>query len=933
MNTVSSSSSYSTKASTNKGMSGLISGMDTESLVESMLSGTQTKIDKQNTIKQQTVWKQELYRDVVTQINAFQMKYFDYTSNTNLMSSSFFNTMASVSSNLSAVKVNAASSATAGKTKIEVGQLATSASVKSAIPASGALSGEIDAATISKDVVFTANGTEVKVNLNGVKDNAAIIAKVNAAFTGEGITGVTASVDAQGKLTLKSDSAKVKVSSKSTAVGLETLGLTAGAKIDSAEGTLAGTINTKAVVSINISLDGISKTITLDPEKILAADNSIDKAKAITELQSEIDNKFGAGAITLADQGSGKFTMTTASNGRQVVVYGEGAAALGMVSGESNKISMGMQLKDLNFAKSLTGGLFTFTINGKEFTASSEDTLGSVLNKINSSDAGVKITYSSLEDKFNIEATSSGAGFNITMSQTTGNLLSAMFGVETGGSVASNVLVKNFIQGKNPVSDLEANRGAQFKINVDGTDYSFVLPARNNEDGTPKPYTKEEALAFINEELESQFGFTNDGKQAIALSADGKLAVNNGAVVKFEKTAANIVDGAGNIDEGLVKIAAKNDLALAFGLNREASSNLTDVNTTLEDVGLGGLNGSAAGTKLSELSGVLKYDEKTGRILFTTSGDGASVSGTATDGSSYMKKLFGADTVNFSSTTGLTAAASTAGVNAKVTINGVETERSSNNFTVDGLNIELLKKTAADEPVIIDTTRNTTQIVDTVKSFIKDYNAMLEKFNGYLDEDATYKKYPPLTSAQKKEMSDKEIELWEEKSKVGLLRKDSTISGFLSSVRTILYQKPADAQFALYDLGITTGEYKDRGKLVIEDEALFKQKIEQNSDEIQKLFNDPTEGILKKMNTAINETAKVSSAEPGMLVKLAGMKGKASEGQNTLSKRIQQIEDKITSLKTIYEQQKKRYWNQFNTMEKMVSSFSSQSAWLAQMFQ
>ena len=45
-------SSYVAGASSNKGFSGLASGIDTESMVEAMLSGTQSKIDKQNGLKQ-----------------------------------------------------------------------------------------------------------------------------------------------------------------------------------------------------------------------------------------------------------------------------------------------------------------------------------------------------------------------------------------------------------------------------------------------------------------------------------------------------------------------------------------------------------------------------------------------------------------------------------------------------------------------------------------------------------------------------------------------------------------------------------------------------------------------------------------------------------------------------------------------------------------
>ena len=66
---VNTTNSYSTSAATNKGMSGLISGMDTESWVEQMLSGTQGKIDKQEQEKQMrreegrgTTWERQRSR-------------------------------------------------------------------------------------------------------------------------------------------------------------------------------------------------------------------------------------------------------------------------------------------------------------------------------------------------------------------------------------------------------------------------------------------------------------------------------------------------------------------------------------------------------------------------------------------------------------------------------------------------------------------------------------------------------------------------------------------------------------------------------------------------------------------------------------------------------------------------------------------------------
>ena len=56
MSSISSSSTYS--VSSGNRMAGLASGMDTDSMVEQMLSGTQNKIDKQEGLKQQLTWKQ-----------------------------------------------------------------------------------------------------------------------------------------------------------------------------------------------------------------------------------------------------------------------------------------------------------------------------------------------------------------------------------------------------------------------------------------------------------------------------------------------------------------------------------------------------------------------------------------------------------------------------------------------------------------------------------------------------------------------------------------------------------------------------------------------------------------------------------------------------------------------------------------------------------
>jgi len=128
--------------SSNNGFSGMISGMDTDSLVEKLLSGTQSKIDKQNALKTQTEWKIENYRDVITSINSFSSKYFDtsYGASTtnNLSSSAFFNTMTSKVSGGNAVKIiSSAAGASTEDMNIIVKQLASKAKLTSSVNVSG----------------------------------------------------------------------------------------------------------------------------------------------------------------------------------------------------------------------------------------------------------------------------------------------------------------------------------------------------------------------------------------------------------------------------------------------------------------------------------------------------------------------------------------------------------------------------------------------------------------------------------------------------------------------------------------------------------------------------------------------------------------------------------------------------------------------------
>ena len=829
---------------------------------------------------------------------------------------------------------------------------------------------------------------------------------LNSAFSA---AGVSVSVDVEnGALSFTGTDAAnpIIISSTSGDLALERLGLSAGSRsqIDtvSMEPVLKSTLDPVPAIEFQVSLDGLSKNISLSLQDITDAYGSVDLAKVGTTLQNELDSAHGAGQVEVAlDAGTGAFELKV-SAGRKVMIGGDKTTlvAFDMKNGQSNRIGMGGALKDLYFGNALQGGSFKFTINGQQFSFDEKATMTDVMNAINRSDANVRVIYKTQDDTFTIESTESGKGRNITMSQQEGNLLSAMFGsgytdgvsntsLVAGNTVRSTILTTGDIPGAPVLNDSEFEVAeGKLSLVVNGSNYSFSVTKKS--DGSK--YTKDELITELNKQFDAKFG-----TGAIQLTTEGNLTVTDGSAVTVK------VDPLTDTSDSIVKLKAQSgDLGLAF-FGIDGATNIASGTTTLSDVGLSGilasdgstLDGSTTLAQLATLTDNLRFED--GQLVLTDSGNGIQV-GSA----EQTKQLFGTSSLVLGAEQGATSALS-AGQNALVKIDGLLTERSSNVFSANGINFTLTEtngsyttgkvyNSTGDEITLaagnyiedgilydaygqkvdswgytasdlvfkdeggnvisgatgidasgnlflgttetVTVSRDTDQIVDGIKGFIDEYNKLIKTLNDYLDEDTTYKKYSPLTDEQKKEMSDKEVELWNEKAKKGLLHNDATIEGFLQSMRTALYQRPKGSNVAIYDLGIDTGEWESKGQLVLssDGETQLRKMIESDSAGVLNLFTDASEGLAVKMNHIIDATAKTSSGSPGALVQLAGVKGKASATTNTLTTRLKEIDDKLDDLKAKYETEKARYWKQFNAMEDLIANMNSQSSWLAQQF-
>lgn len=266
------------------------------------------------------------------------------------------------------------------------------------------------------------------------------------------------------------------------------------------------------------------------------------------------------------------------------------------------------------------------------------------------------------------------------------------------------------------------------------------------------------------------------------------------------------------------------------------------------------------------------------------------------------------------------------GQNAKLSVNGQAIERNSNSFEVNQFKLNLLSTN--NSPSTLSARNSVTQVVDTISKFVEDYNKLIDKVYTLTTEKSEFREYSPLTDAQKKDMSESEIELWEKKAKTGLVRSDTNLVSLVTELKQSLFSD-LDSTITLKDIGISSGSYSDRGKLTI-DTTKLSDVLENRMDEVQNLFTNSVTGLASKFNTILNKNIQTSIGNPGRLVLVAGIANTSTDEKNSLNDRIKTIESTITNLQRMYESQKERYWKQFSNLETAMSKLNSQSSWLTQ---
>lgn len=499
--------------------------------------------------------------------------------------------------------------------------------------------------------------------------------------------------------------------------------------------------------------------------------------------------------------------------------------------------------------------------------------------------------------------------------------------------------------------------GKKIFVELDGVRKQITLEGNNAEEFAQK----------LRESLDNAFGLakkTIEGEEVNVSKFDIEAFDIDEAGFKFsiDTTAGS---GATKVSVyGTDEMSGLNDLGLTAGQSNRLSLNTSlislegifDASNFEGDNAAFSINGETINIKSTDtlkqvfdkinnnekVKAKISYDELTDKITLTSTVTGAG------------DNLEIADTAgNFLSVLNLNK--ETQGTDAMVTINGVDLVRSTNNFTVNGITYNLHKAHGADsEGDTITVAQDTQSAIDNIKSFIEEYNKLIDNINGKTAEkyDRTYQ---PLTDAQKDEMEEKDIEKWEEKAKTGLLRNDSLLQQLTLSMRTALYEKVEGVGISLRDIGIESKSYADKGKLYLDEDKL-KNALQSKPDEVAKLLNgvstgNPTysrsatseqkadryskSGVFQRLSDIVENhisTIRDTNGSKGILLEKAGIEGDLSNTKNLISQQLDDFDDRINNMIDKLTRTEENYYKKFSALETMLAQMNQQSAWLTSQF-
>lgn len=516
-----------------RGFGGLASGLDRDTLIEQFTAGTRSKIAQQKQKQQKLQWTQEAIRGISDKIYDFSNKFTSFSSSSNLTSSKLFSRSQISVNGVNSKYVSATGSAASAENLSinRVKQLARNATMNTGTVSSktlttadlglgtgGTLDTNKEISTIAGDMLYVkyGNSTYGVTMADGGKNADSAVNMINEQLKTVEISGgkklsdvMKATVSADGKIGFEAiDNANGNRLELAGGTGdiLKDLGfLKEGEKFDNlsdeqkniaqAGGLTAANAaqvtkeeklyNLLSEKKLTFSYNGTKGEIKLDKYD---ASTTLEKVKE--DLQTKLNEAFGKGRISVTTDGNSLAFKTTTPGGAEddsstlsilsgAGLVGEGGV-FGIAAGASNRINLSASVdkagfKTADFSGSLKDdGSYYLSINGVEIEGITKDsTVKEIVEKINNSKAGVKVSYQSISDQFVITSTENGAAGEIKFDTNAGgkqNLAELMFGKPTEGT--------NYTKGQDAILSV-SYPGSNQEIEITRSSNSFDLDGIN----------------------------------------------------------------------------------------------------------------------------------------------------------------------------------------------------------------------------------------------------------------------------------------------------------------------------------------------------------------------------------------------------------------------------------------------------------------------
>lgn len=299
------------------------------------------------------------------------------------------------------------------------------------------------------------------------------------------------------------------------------------------------------------------------------------------------------------------------------------------------------------------------------------------------------------------------------------------------------------------------------------------------------------------------------------------------------------------------------------------------------------------------------------------------------------------------------------GTNAKATIDGKTYESGTNKLNVANViyNFNGVSAKNADgtyQASTISVSQDTDKIVDNVKKFVETYNTLIDSLNTkYREEKNT--DYKPLTKKQEGEMTESQIDKWNEKAKSGLLYHDNNIYSIISDMRESLYTKVDAVDTVLTDakgnkysynsmssIGITSST--NQGHITLDEEKL-KKALTEDPDCVYQLFASDQDSTYVAGSTNKNQadtyTSKSDYLNTGIanrlynsmntnISKLESYAGtsKETDDESYLGKLITNMNTKMTSFQTLMKSYESKLYKKYDAMEVALSKLGAQLSYI-----